>query len=613
VNTLYSRKYVIGAIIIVTALIFIIRLLNLQIIDTSYKKSAASNVLRYETQYPARGLVYDRNNELLVYNQAAYDLMVVPNLIEPFDTNDFCSVLNITKEFLIEKMNSRKIRRRYYQATPFIEQISSVTYAVLQEKLYKFPGFFVQTRTLRKYPYKIASHILGYVGEVDKKAIERNSYYKSGDYIGRSGIEKTYENQLRGKKGVKVFLKDVLNRTQGSYENGKYDSVAIVGKNLTTTIDIELQKYGEELMVNKIGSIVAIEPATGEILSLVTAPSFDPNLLVGRIRTKNYVELLRDSLNPLFNRAVMAQYPPGSTFKTIQGLIGLQEQVLRPYFEYECHGGYYGRRTSMGCHHHKSPMKLYEAIQASCNTYFAFVFKNILENPKYENHKIAFDKWGDYLRTFGFGSKLGSDFTNELSGLVPSSKRYDRNQRGVWNFETVMSLSIGQGEILTTPLQMANMTAALANRGYYYTPHIVKKIEGEEQIDEKFTIKHEIPIDSVHYTSVVEGMYLAVNGEQGSGSTAWMVKVPGIDMCGKTGTAENPHGDDHSIFVAFAPKDNPQIAIAVYVENGTYGATWAAPIASLMIEKYLNKEIKWTWREQRILNGNLLQRSGKKK
>ena len=595
----------------VVALLMIIRLLRLQLLDESYKAYAQSNLLGYETQYPAWGLIYDKNGTLLVYNQAAYDLMIIPDLLEPFDTVDFCNILDISKEELLERLNNIRTKRRSYQTSPFLEQISSLTYAVLQEKLYKYPGFFVQTRTLRKYPYVSSSHLLGYVGEVDKYTVDNNAYYKSGDYIGHSGLEKAYEEDLRGRKGVKVYLKDVLNRTKGSYEEGKFDTVAVVGKNIQLTIDLGLQEYGELLMKNKIGSIVAIEPKTGEVLSFISLPDYDPNLLVGRVRTKNYLELLRDSLNPLFNRAVMAQYPPGSTFKTIQGLIALQEGVVRPYFEYSCYGGYYGRRASMGCHAHNSPLDLKEAIQNSCNTYFAYVFKNILENPKYENHKIAFDKWAEHLRTFGFGSKLGIDFTSELNGLVPSSDLYNKKYKGSWNFETVMSLSIGQGEMLTTPVQMANMTAILANRGHYYTPHIVKKIQEKESIDDVYLEKRKTSIDSIHFSPIVEGMYLAVNGAPGTGGTAGVARIPGIDVCGKTGTAENPHGKDHSIFIAFAPKDNPKIAIAVYVENGGYGSTWAAPIASLLIEKYLTGTVKRTYLEDRMINANLLDRRAK--
>ncbi|MCK5169783.1 MAG: penicillin-binding protein 2, partial [Bacteroidales bacterium] len=451
------------------------------------------------------------------------------------------------------------------------KQISSRTYAKLQEKLYKYPGFYVQSRTTRRYTSESGAHILGYVGEVNNNIIENNDYYKSGDYIGISGIEKSYETQLRGEKGITVYLVDVHNRIKGIYANGKLDKEARVGSNIISTIDADLQVYGEKLMKNKIGSIVAIEPTTGEVLALISTPNYDPDLLVGRQRTKNYAALMSDTLKPLFNRALMAQYPPGSTFKIINALIGLQEKVLFPKTKYECTGAYYYSNRRLGCHFHRSPLDLKESIQMSCNTYYCYVFKSILDNPKYSSVRESFDQWREYLLSFGFGQYLNSDFSNELKGLVPTKQTYDRiyGERG-WRSSTLISMAIGQGELGTTPLQMANMTAAIANRGYYLTPHIVKEIEGDFDMDSRFYEKHNTKIDSFYFERIIEGMDLAVNGEVGSGSTARSAQIPNITVCGKTGTAENPHGEDHSIFIAFAPKENPQIAIAVYIENGGF-------------------------------------------
>ena len=600
-----NRRHIIRFIIILVGLIFIIRLFILQVADSTYKQTASNNVLRYVTQFPARGLIYDRNGELLVYNEAAYDLMLVPRQLKPFDTTEFCRILDIDKTYVDEHIK-RARKFSVYNSSIFLKQISSKTYAKLQEKLYKYPGFYVQSRTTRKYTSESGAHILGYVGEVNNNIIENNDYYKSGDYIGISGIEKSYETQLRGEKGVTVYLVDVHNRIKGIYANGKLDKEAKVGTNIISTIDTDLQVYGEKLMKNKIGSIVAIEPSTGEVLALISTPNYNPDLLVGRQRTKNYAALMSDTLKPLFNRALMAQYPPGSTFKIINALIGLQEKVLYPRTKYECGGAYYYSNRRLGCHFHRSPLDLKESIQMSCNTYYCYVFKSILDNKKYPSIRESFDQWREYLLSFGFGQYLNSDFSNELKGLVPTKQTYDRiyGERG-WRSSTLISMAIGQGELGTTPLQMANMTAAIANRGFYLTPHIVKEIEGDFNMDNRFYEKHNTKIDSIYFERVIEGMDLAVNGEPGSGSTARSAQIPDITVCGKTGTAENPHGEDHSIFIAFAPKDNPKIAIAVYIENGGFGSTWAAPTARLMIEKYLTDSIPNPWWEQRILNAEI--------
>ncbi|MGM0550546.1 MAG: penicillin-binding protein 2 [Bacteroidota bacterium] len=601
-----GRRHIIIFLIFVMAFIYLVRLFSLQVVDSSYKLSASNNVLRYVTQYPARGLIYDRNGKLIVYNEAAYDIMVSPRQLEAFDTTEFCALLDVESAFVRMRLQEA-FDYSSYKPSIFLKQLSSERFARLQEKLYQFPGFFVQPRTLRKYASPIAAHLLGYVGEVNDRRIEAEPYYKSGDYIGISGMEKSYEKVLRGEKGVNVFLVDVHNRIKGPFEEGRYDKNARMGANIISSIDADLQAYGEKLMSNKIGSIVAIEPSTGEILSLVSSPDYDPALLVGRQRTQNYRKLQNDTLKPLFNRALMAQYPPGSTFKVVNALIGLEEGVVRPRSEYHCNYGYYSNGHHVGCHGHKSPLDLIESIQMSCNAYYCNVFRNILDNPEYENIYESFNKWRSYLDDFGFGQESGVDLPNELKGIVPSTEFYDSYYRhNGWKSITVVSLAIGQGELGTTPIQMANMTAAIANRGYYYSPHIVKEIEGEPSLDTVYKRKHNIPIDSAHFETVIEGMDLAVNGEPGSGSTARSAHMEGITICGKTGTAENPHGEDHSIFVAFAPKDDPQIAIAVYVENGGFGSRWAAPTARLMIEKYLTDSISQPWWEQYILNGDLL-------
>jgi penicillin-binding protein 2 len=601
-NLYDNRKYVFIIFTILLGLVFIVRLFSLQVVNTSYKISAENNSQSHVVMYPARGLIYDRNNELLVSNQAAYDIMVVPYNIQEFDTTEFCSILEITTDNLEERLQRAK-NYSYRASSIFMKQVGFEIAAILQEKMYKYPGFHLQSRMLRKYTRPVASHILGYIGEVDRAILEKNDYYAMGDYIGIVGIEKSYEEVLRGEKGLKIYLKDVHNRIIGSFEDGRHDRPVKVGQDITLSLDAILQEYGEQLMQKFVGSIVAIEPASGEVLSMVSSPTVNPNLLIGRNLGESIKKLSADTLNPLFNRALMAQYPPGSTFKTINALVGLQEGVLQTQTSYYCDYGYYYRGVHVACHAHSAPLELVGAIQNSCNTYFCNVFRRIMENPAYENTEDAFNHWRDHVVSFGFGTKLGSDFTNELKGNIPTADYYDRYYtKGRWNFLTIISMAIGQGELLTTPIQMANMTAAIANRGWYYTPHLVKRIENSGKIDARFREKHFTTIDSSNYTPVVDGMDLAVNGE--AGSTARIAKIPGITVCGKTGTAQNPHGEDHSIFIAFAPKDNPKIALAVYVENEGFGGTWAAPIASLMIEKFLTGEVKRTWLEQYILRGN---------
>jgi penicillin-binding protein 2 len=597
-----NRKYVIIALIVIASLGLIIRLFIIQVVKDSYRLSADNNVLRYVTQYPARGLIYDRNGKLIVSNQAAYDLMVVPaQTSKIIDTTAFCNLLGISNSLFKERL---KAAIAYSRRAPsvFIKQISNEAYAKLQEKMFQYPGFYVQPRTLRKYSKPIASHLLGYVSEVDDNLIKKDPYYKPGDYIGKSGIEEAYEKDLRGKRGVKIYLVDVFSRIKGSYAEGNMDTLAVQGSDITSGIDIDLQEYGELLMKNKRGSIVAIEPKTGEVLTLVSSPNYDPGLLVGRVRSDNYSLLSADTLKPLFNRALMASYPPGSTFKPINGLIALQEQVITPSTLFGCDNGY----LFVGCHSHQSPLNLEGAIMMSCNSYFCQAFRRILENQKYLSVSSAYEKWKGYLNEFGFGSKLGTDFVNELPGFIPAPEYYDKyHGKGKWKALTVISMAIGQGEIGTTPLQMANMTAAIANRGYFYTPHIVKSVGGSGNTDPRFTTKHLIKIDSANFEEIILGMEAAVNG--GAGRTAAIAAINDIIVCGKTGTAQNPHGKEHSVFVAFAPKDNPKIAIMVFVENAGFGATFAAPIASLMIEKYLKGSITNKDREQYMLNLNLME------
>jgi len=598
-NQYTDRKYVFTVVIILVGLLFASRLFHIQVLDTSYEQFALNNAQSVRVIYPARGLILDRNGEIMVYNKAAYDIMVTPRLLEAFDTTQLCSFLDMSKESLMERLQAA---RDYSYRVPsvFMKQVDFQRAALLQERLFQYPGFYVQTRTLREYTRPIASHALGYVGEVDQKILESDPYYRLGDYIGVSGIEKAYENYLRGEKGQNVFLKDAHNQTIESYEGGKLDRQADVGMNLTSTLDAELQAYGEALMAPYIGSVVALEPRTGEVLALVSAPTYPPDLLVGRTLGSSFQMLAADTMNPLFNRALMAQYPPGSTFKTVMGLMGLQEGNLKISTEYHCYYGFYAGSIHTGCHLHETPLNLVEAIQNSCNAYFINVLKGMLQDPDFSSTSEAYTRWRQHLLSFGLTRPLGIELTNELDGNIPDAAYFDRIYgQGHWNYLTIRSLAIGQGELLITPLQMANMTACIANRGYYITPHLVKAIEGEALSDESYTTRHYTSIDTAHYRPIVDGMDAVVNG--GAGSTARNAKIPGITVCGKTGTAENPHGNDHSIFIAFAPKENPRIAIAVYVENQGFGTTYAAPIASLMIEKYLQGEVKRSWYENWVM------------
>ena len=611
-NQLSDRKYFIIGFFLLVGLIYISRLFYIQVIDDSYKLDARNQAFRYTTEFPLRGYIYDRNHKLLVYNEAAYDLMVLPKEVKGIDTTDFCTLLGITKDQFLYKMTKAiQAPNSPRKESIFEKQLSPKDYASLQERLYRFQGFWVQSRTLRKYPQKIAAHMLGYIGEADKGTTERDPYYREGDYLGISGIEKTYEKALRGKKGMRIMVRDVNNREKGSYMNGMYDTLAKAGKYLTTTLDADLQAYAEMLMQNKLGSVVAIEPQTGEILALVTSPTYDPNLFVGRARNKNYVALSLDTLGkPLFNRSTMASYPPGSTFKLVMALIGLNEGVLTPETRYPCARGYPPLGGHPKCHAHASPQDLVGAIGTSCNSYFSFVFKSVIDDKKYHDTYKAYANWRDIVMSFSLGVKTGSDLANELRGNVPSITYYDKVfGKGVWKASTVISLGIGQAEMGITPLQNANLVTIIANKGWYYTPHIVKAIDGNynDTLLNRFKVKHYTKItDTAIYNKVIQGMARAVEA-----GTAGALKIEGIPYCAKTGTAQNPHGKDHSVFVCFAPKDDPKIAIGILIENAGFGATWAGPIARLMMEKYLKGTITRPDLEKKMIEGDLIHKTTK--
>ena len=593
--TLENRRYVISGAVVFLVLIYVIRLFMLQIVDSDYKAWADSNAFLKKTLYPSRGLIYDRNGKLLVYNQPAYEVMMIMREVQPFDTLDFCQILGITKEQFVKRVADIKDRRLnpgYSSYVPqlFMNQLSAQEYGVLQEKLYKFPGFYIQNRTNREYEYPYAANILGYIGEVNKKDIENDSYYVQGDDSGRSGVERSYEKVLRGVKGEEILLRDAHGRIKGKYDEGKHDRAPESGKNLTLAIDMELQAYGEKLMQNKLGGIVMIEPETGEVLCMVSAPSYDPSLLVGRKRGKNHLMLQRNPSKPLFDRPLMAQYPPGSTFKPTQGLIFLQEQVITPETRYTCAHGYTFRGGKPACHGHPSPLPLSGALSTSCNSFFPWGLHDMLDSRvRYPSVQQAFDVWKDHMVSMGYGYKLGIDLPGEKRGYIPNSKTYDKIYRGRWNSSTIISIAIGQGEILATPLQICNLAATVANRGYFITPHVVKEIQ-DTPLDTLYTRRRYPTIDSHYYEYVAEGMRGAVIGSP-YGATCRGANLPDIEVCGKTGTAENPHGKDHSIFMGFAPYHQPKVAICVFVENAGFGATYAVPIGRLMIEKYLNREI----------------------
>lgn len=606
-DKLKSRKNVFLLIAFCIYFVFVLQLFRLQIVDPHWKDSADSNAFLQQTQYPARGLIYDRNGKLLVYNKPAYDVMIVMKEVTDFDTLDFCSTAKITKEEFKALVKKVRRNRGYSKYTPqlLISQLSIEEYAVLSEKLDNFPGFYIQNRTLREYTYPCAAHALGSVGEVSKSQIENDStgYYVQGDYVGKNGVEKSYEEVLRGEKGYKIFLRDAHGKIKGNFEDGKNDKDPISGKNLILSLDIDLQYYGEQLMQGKIGSIVAIEPATGEILALVSSPSFNPSDLVGRQRGKNFEALNNDPLKPLLDRPLMARYPPGSTFKVLNSLIFQQEGIITPSTRYPCSCGFVSGGLRVGCHAHASPVDLRYSIQTSCNAYYCYGYRAMIDNKKYGSVQEALEVWKNAVVSFGFGYKLGVDFPNENRGYIPNKGVYNKiyGERG-WRGLTIISNSIGQGEVITTPIQTANLAACVANRGYWITPHIVKEIEGGE-LPKKLLERHQTVVDECHFEPTIDGMERAVLG-----GTVYGARLDSIRVCGKTGTAQNPHGKDHSICMLFAPREDPKIAIAVFVENGGFGATWAVPIASLMMEKYLKGEIspQRKWQEERILKASLI-------
>lgn len=601
------RKFLLPALVIISAVLLLIRIFFLQIVDDSFKLKSENNAIKIKYDYPERGYIYDRNGKLMVANQPSYDIMVIPRDVKNLDTLKFCSLLDITKEEFLKKITKARV---YSPMLPsvFLPQLNKVEFAAFQEKIRKFEGFYIQKRSLRDYQEDFGANVFGFITQVNENIIKKNPYYVGGDLIGKQGVEESYEEYLRGQKGVKYILKDKFNREIGSYKEGKYDTISKQGDDLTLTIDAELQKYGEELMVNKWGGIVAIEPKTGEILALVSAPDFDPALLVGRQRSKNYTILHNDSIaKPLYDRGLLAEYPPGSPFKILTALVALQEGVIDETTTFMCHHGFsYARGRFMKCHCHGGAMQLHRGIYESCNAYFGNAYMKTIN--KYKSPADGVDVWSNHLKSFGLGNYMGYDLPTGKKGLIPTSKTYKKlYPNGGWRSTAIVSNAIGQGETLMTPIQLANMMAAVANRGYYYTPHIIKKIEGKS-IDKKFREKHVTTIDKKHFEPVISGLFDVYNL-----GTAHGLNVAGIDICGKTGTAENflkVNGkrvklQDHSIFVAFAPKDNPKIAIAVFVENGYWGARWAGPITSLMIEKYLNKKITRTDLETRMLTGSL--------
>ena len=585
------RRYVIAGVAIFIVTVYIIRLFTLQIMSDDYKKNADSNAFLKKVEFPARGVISDRNGKLLVYNQNAYDIMVVMNEEKGrLDTTEFCNSLGITKEFFIKRMEEIKDRNKnpgYSRFTQqlFMSQLSEKEFSVFQEKIYRFPGFYVQRRSIRQYTMPYAAHVLGDVAEVSESDIEDDSYYQLGDYIGKMGVEKSYEKQLRGEKGVQIMLRDAHGRIQGSYMNGKFDRRPVPGKDLTLSLDIKLQALGERLLEGKIGSIVAIEPSTGEVLCMVSSPTYDPRTVTGRKRGKMHAILSRNPWKPLLNRSIMGMYPPGSTFKTTQGLTFLTEGIVSPGTSFPCHHGFYCRGLHVGCHGHSSPINLIPAIGTSCNGYFCWGLYYMLGNrKKYKNVQEGMNTWRDYMVSMGFGYKLGVDLAGEKRGLIPNAQYYDKRYNGSWNALTVISIAIGQGEVLLTPLQIANLGATIANRGYFYTPHVVKKVKGEP-LDEKFKEKHYTKASRRAYDYVVAGMRRAVTG-----GTCRAADRADYEVCGKTGTAQN-HGQDHSIFMGFAPMNNPKIAIAVYVENGGFGADYGVPIGALMMEQYIKGKL----------------------
>ena len=602
-----TRIYLLKLLTIVISLIFLIKLFGLQVLNKDYDKLSQNNAILEIEDYPERGFIYDRKGRILVSNQPAYDVMIIPENLSPFDTLSFCSLTGIEKKELISNLESA---RKFSMRLPsvIVNQISKEVYAKLQEQMWKFQGFFIQRKSIRDYRFSFGANVLGYVSEVNNQDLMGDNYYRQGDLIGRQGIEKSYENELRGKKGKKFLQKDRFNRIIGPYKNGKYDIEPVQAKNINLTIDIELQSYGEKLMKNKRGGVVAIEPETGEVLALVTAPSYDPKILVGRQRSDNYKMLANDTVSkPLFDRALLAQYSPGSTLKPLNALIALQEGVINNETQHNCNKGfYYAKNAHMDCNcKYGSKNDLIKSINKSCNTFFSKTYLSLINNSKSTAEGI--DNWKKYLESFGLGNYLGYDLPIGRPGLIPNSSFYNDLYKGEnWSATNIISNGIGQGEVLATPIQLANYTSAIANKGFYITPHFVKIKDEKKPYNEMPKIT--TAVDTNNFFDVIDGMYKVV--EEG---TARIAKINGLKVCGKTGTVENftmikgkkTQLTDHSIFIAFAPKENPKIAVAAFIENGYWGSRWAAPISSLMIEKYLNNTITRPRLEKRMLNGSL--------
>lgn len=610
---LEKRKFVIGGFIVVIAIIYLFRLFALQIQDDKYKDYADNNAFLRKTVYPSRGMIYDRNDTLVVYNQPAYDVMMIPRDVHDFDTLDFCRTLAISPEEFQARLKAMKASKSYSSYTPqtLITHLSAKDYGKLQEKLYRYPGFFIQKRILREYAYDAAGNVLGNIREVSDRDIENDSYYQPGDYCGDLGIEKSFDSFLRGIKGEEILIRDARGRIRGRYEDGARDVAPVSGKNLRLGIDIRLQEYAESLMVNKVGAVVAIEPSTGEILCMVSSPTYSPRTLVGRERGKNYRNLVNDKYKPLFDRALMGAYPPGSTFKPSQGLIFLEEGIIDLHTSYPCYHGYINGGLRVGCHGHPSPIALKPALQTSCNAYFCWGFKAMIDKrSKYGSSDKAFEVWKNHLVSLGYGYKLGVDLPSEGRGFIPNAKFYNKwYGEGRWSANTIISVAIGQGEILATPLQIANLCATIANRGWFITPHVVKEIQ-DTVIDEQYRTKRHPTIAAHYFDDIAEGMRMAVTG-----GTCRLANLPDIEVCGKTGTAQNPHGKDHSAFIGFAPYHDPKIAVCVYVENAGFGATFGVPIGSLVMEKYLTGHISPSRKyiEERMLSSNTIIYSGVKK
>lgn len=579
-----NRKYILGGIAVAVVIIYLIRLFSLQLMSDDYKKNADSNAFRKEIQYPSRGLILDRKGRLLVYNESSYNIMVVMNDQRGIDTLDFCQTVGITKDFYIKRMDEIKSKISYSRYTPqlFMSQIPAEEFSVFREKLFRFKGFSVEKRSVRHYTTGLGAHLLGDVGEVNDKDIANDDYYQSGDFIGKLGVERSYEKELRGEKGMRIMLRDVHGRTQGHYQNGRYDKAPVPGKDVTLSIDLDLQALAERLLEGKLGAIVAIEPSTGQILCMASSPTYDPRLTVGRNRGKYHQQLSRDPMRPLLNRAIMGTYPPGSTFKITQALMGLQEGSITPEIAFPCHHGFNYKGLHLGCHGHASPINLVPAIGTSCNAYFCWNLYRMFSNKrKYGSVQNAMNCWKDHMVDMGFGYKLGIDLPGESRGMIPNANYYDDHYRKSWNALTVISISIGQGEVTATPLQIANLAATVANRGHYYVPHIVRSIRGG-QIDSLYTHPHHTTINPRWYNYAVAGMRKAVLS-----GTCHAANIPGIEVCGKTGTVQN-RGHDHSAFMGFAPMNSPRIAVVAYIENGGFGAVYGVPIGALIMEQYLN-------------------------